>query len=390
MPGLLSLEVALDAPTFERLADEYCGRWSVDLCCVDERGRLCRSRPRRTSASHFASAPARRAAVSEALRWGEATVCQVQDGLLLWAVPLLVNARLVGGLVARTTEGWLLVDEGRLPIDVRAACEDLRRLAQEANLTNAALLAERRVEYQREQRRAEAIHDLKSGGAPSMIETYLREEPALLSAIRQRDRRAARGILNRVLVILYSLAADRLDHVKSFAMELVVTMCRTAVECGGAPDELLGVNYARLTELAHLEGEEELARWLVGMLEGIMDVLERRRDEPSSVLHAALRYIDEHHAEDISRDDVARAVHLSPSHFSRFINRRMQRSFTDLLNQVRVDHACDLLRRTDQGILQIAMDVGFCDQSYFTKIFKRYLRQTPREYRLARRVPVRL
>jgi transcriptional regulator GlxA family with amidase domain len=49
---------------------------------------------------------------------------------------------------------------------------------------------------------------------------------------------------------------------------------------------------------------------------------------------------------------------------------------------LRVDRAAELLRHTDKGLLQIALEVGFNDQSYFTKVFRRYLRMTPREYRL--------
>ncbi len=378
--------LGFDLPAFLRLSGDYRAQWSVDLCAADTQGALVFPESSAPQALSFGAAADRRGALDEGLRWGEPTMCPAAGGLILWAVPLMINPVVVGGLVARATEAWLLPDGGQgFPIDVRAACEDLRRRAEAANLTNAAFLAERRAEYLREQRRAEAIEAVKASGGGSMIETYLREEPALLSAIRQGDRRAARGILNRVLLVLYSMGGDRLDLIKSFVMELVVTMCRTAVECGGAADELLGANYARLTELSSVGGEEELAHWLVQMLEGIMDGLEQHREEPRSVLSAALRLIDERHAEDLSRDDVARAVNLSPAHFSRLVKRRTGRSFTDLLNQVRVDRACELLRRTDRGILQIALDVGFSDQSYFTKVFRRYLHQTPRQYRLAPR-----
>jgi AraC-like DNA-binding protein len=77
-------------------------------------------------------------------------------------------------------------------------------------------------------------------------------------------------------------------------------------------------------------------------------------------------------------------VGLSPAHFSRFLKQRTGRSFTDLVNQVRVDRACDLLRRTSRSLVQIALDTGFADQSYFTKVFRRYARVTPRQFRLDR------
>jgi AraC-like DNA-binding protein len=49
-----------------------------------------------------------------------------------------------------------------------------------------------------------------------------------------------------------------------------------------------------------------------------------------------------------------------------------------------VNRAAELLRKTDKSVLQIALEVGFSDQSYFTKVFRRHHRMTPRQYRLAR------
>jgi AraC-like DNA-binding protein len=48
---------------------------------------------------------------------------------------------------------------------------------------------------------------------------------------------------------------------------------------------------------------------------------------------------------------------------------------------VRIDRACQLLRSTDLPLLEVALDTGFSDQSYFTKVFRRYIGSTPGAYR---------
>ena len=63
----------------------------------------------------------------------------------------------------------------------------------------------------------------------------------------------------------------------------------------------------------------------------------------------------------------------------------MGENFTEALNRMRVDRAAEILARTDRSLCLVAMDCGFGDQSYFTKVFRRYLRVTPREYRLRHR-----
>ncbi len=375
--------IGVTREVFTRLAADYRRRWKIGLCVARPDGTIVLGDSGFREKDAAVCDTARRHAIAEALRWGEPTVVSYPHKRLLWAVPLMNNAEVLGGLIASASEKRVLPgDTGTTDVDIRQACLDLRRLAEEANLTNAALLENHRIAYQRERKRAEAIHDLKSRYFYSIREVYLREEPALVASMRKGNRSEARGILNRILAGIYHLGGDKLNMIKSFLMELVVTMCRTAVESGGRAQEVLGVNYANLSELAHIESEEELSQWLTQMLELIMDSIHRHRHRPSTVLlHNAMKYLGEHFHEDISREDVARVANLSPSHFSRLINKELGRSFSDILNQLRVDRASELLVRTDKDLLQIAMETGFSDQSYFTKVFRRHTRLTPREYR---------
>ena len=155
-----------------------------------------------------------------------------------------------------------------------------------------------------------------------------------------------------------------------------------AAAAGGDPSELLGANYSSFADLARIETEEELCAWLVAMLERIMDAIKSNRDYPSTVLlGAALRYMEDHLGDEISRDDAAAVACLSPSHFSRVVKQAFGHSFTDLLARMRVDRARELLARTDHSLIQICLDCGFSDPSYFTKVFQKYTGQTPGEYR---------
>jgi AraC-like DNA-binding protein len=377
---------AIDRRTFEQIAQAYAGRWGVGLCAVTENGApLHDTGPCAgcEAAGETECREARAFAVSEGLRWGEPSVTPCPCGRMLWAVPLMRNAEVRGGLVANATEAQVLSgSEDAPPLDIPRVCADLRREAEERNLTNAAALRLNRQSYHDEQQRAHAIHAFKSDVHYSIRELYMREEPALMAAIRSGDRRAAREILNRLLMTVHYHARDRLDLVRSIFLELVVTMSRTAVEAGGEPEQFLGLNYTSMVEVAEITSHEELAGWLREMLEGIMDAIERSRSQDAGFLvFEALDYMQKHCCEDLSRDDVAEAVHLSPSHFSALIKRESGATFTDHLNRMRIDRAAEMLSRTDKQIATIALECGYRDQSYFTKVFKRYRNTTPLRYR---------
>ena len=374
--------MGLDRRTFLCLAREYQRRFRISLTHCDEKGRILQSVAKsQTDSTELRQA--RMLSIHEAMRWGEPTAQMAMGNLLVWAVPLLENQNLLGGLVATISERRLFVrGRDRMAFDPRSACMYLRKLAEEANLTNAAILRERRREYRLEQMRAEGIASHKQMPRGEIRAMYLLDEPALLKAIRSGNREQARSILNRLLAAMHHHAGDRLEVIKSFFMELVVTMTRMAVEAGGIPHELLGDNYNHLTELATIDNEEQLAPWLHQRLEALMDALNQPHPSTQQAsISAAVAFMSKHFASDISRDDVARAAHLSPAHFSRLFKRQTGQTFTSALNQLRVDRAVELLLKTPLPLKEIALESGFTEQSYFTKVFRKLLGQTPQSYR---------
>jgi len=214
-------------------------------------------------------------------------------------------------------------------------------------------------------------------------ELYLMQEPTLLAAIRRGDRGEARSIINQVLVHIYSSGEERSDLLKGLLLELVVMISRAAVEAGAAQSEVLGLNYRFLTELAELNDDEDLAAWLRRTLEHVISTIERQEDfTPPLLIGKALDFMRANLHRDISRDETARHAGISPSHFSRLLKERTGRTFTELLRQCRVDLACDLLRRHEPSLAEIADACGFCDQSYFTRVFQDVKGMTPKQFRL--------
>ncbi len=322
----------------------------------------------------------RRRAVEESLRWGEpcATLCSCGRGI--FAAPLMHNQRLIGGLVCDAVSLEADVQEAASWIGIASAA--LVKVAEEHNLTNAALLRLHRMESERERLKAQAIHVTKDRAPEDLREIYLREEPGLLAAIRRGERTAARAVINRILVAVYQIGMRRPELLKSLALELVVMMCRAAVEAGADPTHVLGLNYGSIAKLAEVREDEDMSAWLTAMLERLIDVIQENTKYPAKVLlKRALQYMEAHVGEDLGRDDVARAVGLSGSHFSRLMREQSGRTFSDLLCQFRVNRGAELLIRTRKPLSEIALECGCCDQSHFTRLFRKYNGCAPGDYR---------
>ena len=81
------------------------------------------------------------------------------------------------------------------------------------------------------------------------------------------------------------------------------------------------------------------------------------------------------------RTKVAREVAVSPRQLTAMLKERTGRSFADLLREARIERACEMLAETDQTVAAIASEAGFCDQSYFTHVFQKIFKTTPKQYR---------
>ena len=94
-----------------------------------------------------------------------------------------------------------------------------------------------------------------------------------------------------------------------------------------------------------------------------------------------MQYIETHYYEKITLDQLAEMVYLSPAYLSRIFKKETGTTFNDYLIQVRIGKAKNLLHHKDLRVTDIAEAVGFDDQSYFTKVFRRIVGVTPLKYR---------
>lgn len=83
----------------------------------------------------------------------------------------------------------------------------------------------------------------------------------------------------------------------------------------------------------------------------------------------------------LSLNDVARHVHMSPSHFSVVFKRERGEAFSEYLTRLRIENAKALLSAGRLRVHEIAERVGYSDAHYFSAAFKKATGMTPKEYR---------
>ncbi|MEY4736602.1 MAG: hypothetical protein RL302_921 [Pseudomonadota bacterium] len=98
-------------------------------------------------------------------------------------------------------------------------------------------------------------------------------------------------------------------------------------------------------------------------------------------INAILSRITDNLTEPLSAADLAQELGMNESRFSRFFRRATGNTFTDFVNHVRINRACQLLMESDRQITAIGYEVGFNNIANFNRRFLDIKGLTPREYR---------
>ncbi|QJC51425.1 response regulator transcription factor [Paenibacillus albicereus] len=140
--------------------------------------------------------------------------------------------------------------------------------------------------------------------------------------------------------------------------------------------------YAYFRDIHEARSAQEAGQTMLRFLEEAEScVAARQRPGGSQAMQKLLAYIQEHYAEPLHLADVAQHFHFSPSYLSNYFASHNKEGFSEHVNRVRIEQACRLLADTDGTIADIATRVGYADNSYFTKVFRKYMDQSPSQYR---------
>ncbi|SDP85020.1 two component transcriptional regulator, AraC family [Litchfieldia salsa] len=102
----------------------------------------------------------------------------------------------------------------------------------------------------------------------------------------------------------------------------------------------------------------------------------------SPIVKRARNYIREHYTStDLTLDSLAQSLQVSPVYLSRTIKQELGLSFVSLITQMRMKKAISLLNSTDLQIHEIAEQVGYDSQHYFSTAFKKAVGVSPNKYR---------
>lgn len=144
-------------------------------------------------------------------------------------------------------------------------------------------------------------------------------------------------------------------------------------------EKLKPLHYAN--RIGKVYTREEMNRILDEILQNLQSGMEHREDISNYAIKKAIAYIRIHYAENISLEEIADRLDITPEYLSSLFNREVGINFTVFLRDFRLSHAKRLLKGTNKKVYEIAQEVGYPDSKYFNRVFKENVGISPREFR---------
>ncbi len=207
-------------------------------------------------------------------------------------------------------------------------------------------------------------------------------EQKLLNKVRIGDRTETREILNLMLASIMLSSPGDVKVLKARMLELISVLSRAASEGGVDINVLLEKNLNNIDTLIKVENQQDLCAWVGRAVDDFIELVHSRQDSHRiSQIKPAIDFINANYAQPITLADVAKSSHLSVSRLAHVFKEQAGITIVDYITNVRIEVAKNLLIATNKSCTEICFEVGFNNQSYFTRTFKDLTGITPRHFR---------
>lgn len=346
----------------------------------------------------------------EASKWKEPYFFRCHAGLVMWAVPIVVEESCVGCLICGQVLLWE-IDEFFIEEleEMNREIKDFETLCQKAELLkvvsphksqSVAEMLQAILNYLSETNREEAQNRRKTEEWRNIIlkhmderknkfledpfenDRYLLKEKKLLQAIRTGQKEKVAERLPAFLTDLYVLSGYSFDRVKVRAFEFMAMVSRAIVEAGLDSHIAMMQSEKFYEAMGEAKASEVLFDRIRSMIDEYMeDIFMMSQTAHQSLLKAAMRHVQTHYADPLRVEDLAAAAGISASYLSHLFKDTFNYTVNDYILRIRVENAVRLMQKRDLTLGEIAEKCGFPSAGHFSKVFKKQLGMTPKEYR---------
>ncbi|WP_078549547.1 helix-turn-helix domain-containing protein [Litchfieldia alkalitelluris] len=194
-----------------------------------------------------------------------------------------------------------------------------------------------------------------------------------LKALRIKMTEVEVGVLSK---------GSYLRNIKNLVISGITLACRAAIDGGLNPEIALNLSDLFIQKLEELNNINDIAQLSnTAFLEFTERVAKGKKHQYSKPINMCQNYIFTHLYNEVTVPHLADLVEMNPNYLSNLFKKEVGISIIEYIHQAKVEEAKNLITFTDHPLSEISGLLNFHDQSYFTKVFKRFTGVTPNQYK---------
>ena len=214
------------------------------------------------------------------------------------------------------------------------------------------------------------------------------QEKQFLSMIRNGDTKNILSAFEKMSSpeVLSVFSKESLNYYASgYGLAILKALSRKAAEESGLSVITIDEITQKYTQLSSASNNDDLqTRYQIDMIIELTKAVHNHKlslDKYSPPIQRVLEYINLHLGDHISNEDLSKNASMSISHLSKVFKKETGETMTEYIALMRCKKAANLLKKTNLPIQEISSYVGYSDNNYFVKVFKKNYDMTPTEFR---------
>ncbi|WP_461206573.1 response regulator transcription factor [Clostridium sp. DL1XJH146] len=222
------------------------------------------------------------------------------------------------------------------------------------------------------------VNNVKLENSYNLIEIK-NEEDIIIKKIKEGNVHEVDMKMKDFFDKLYGQHKECEDIVKNIVIELMVLINMVAYRHGLIIEEYADLSY--IDELKQIKEYYNLKnRCIIKAKKIAKEINLEKENKVSNEILEAVEYIKNNYNKELHLKDVADVVAISPQYFCKVFKEELGVNFIDYLTRVRIEQAKKMLNEDNLSIKEICFKIGYNDPNYFSRLFKRIVGVSPKEF----------
>lgn len=209
-------------------------------------------------------------------------------------------------------------------------------------------------------------------------------EQELLHWVRNADLDKANQILAEINKLDRArLANEPLRSLRNSLICLCTLLTRETIKAGVAPENAYDLSDVLIRHIEKVQDAVTLHQVEYEMVQSFIQAINDYGQKPfqNEIIDRAIAYIHQNIFHPLTLESIAEEIKVSPGYLSTLFRERVGVSIKEYINRKKIEESKYFLLHTGASLLDISLLLGYCNQSYYTSLFKKYIGITPKQFK---------